>query len=229
MAGLFSGFELGGFSNIFSTFGTIIFGLILFVVIVGIGTIFVIRKRNKAQFNIPLIIITPRSDGKVVEINRGIGGYFKSKKIGGITSFRVKRKGIGTVEIPPPPSTYLSAPDRTLILAQKGVDDYEPVLPESLGRVSIPSGEKIPILNLKARNQDATAWAFDNEESAKKRFTIYTFWDKYKELISMMFFIFVLFLIMYINWIGMKDVVEGLAEVAKVLKQGSAPIITSAP
>jgi len=207
-------------------FQTIMISIIIFVVVCSVIVFFLIRRKINKSYNIPLVIITPRSDGRVVEINRGVGGYFKSKKVGGITSFRVKRKGIGVVDIPPPESIFLTSPDRTLILAQKGMDDYEPVMPESLNQVEIPSGETHAILNLKAKNQDATAWAFDNEETAKKRFTFTSFWDKYNTLISMMMFIFILFLVLYINWIGMKDVVAGLKEVSEILSKSTQPIIS---
>ena len=208
------------------TFKTIIIGLIAFVVVGGGVAVVVWRKIQNKKFNIPLIILTPRSDGKVVEINAGMGGYFKSKKVGGITSFRVKRKGIGVVEIPPPPSSYLSSPNRTLILAQKGVDDYEPVMPSELSYVETDDGERVPILKLKAINQDATAWSYDNEATAKTRFTFLSLWEKYQVMITLMMFVFILFLVLYINWIGMKDVVAGLSEVAKELRGTSIPMIT---
>jgi len=208
------------------TFKTIIIGLISFVVVGGGVGMVVWRRIQNKKFNIPLIILTPRSDGKVVEINAGMGGYFKSKKVGGITSFRVKRKGIGVVEIPPPPSSYLSSPNRTLILAQKGVDDYEPVMPSELSYVETDDGERVPILKLKAINQDATAWSYDNEATAKTRFTFLSLWEKYQVMITLMMFVFILFLVLYINWIGMKDVVAGLSEVAKELRGTSIPMIT---
>ena len=219
---IFSG--IGGALN---TFKYIIIGLIGFVVVGSLVGLFVWKRLQNRKFNIPLIIITPRSDGKVVEINKGLGGYFKSKKVGGITSFRVKRKGIGTVEIPPPPSSFLSSPDRTLMLAQKGIDDYEPVMPSALNYVDTFSGEEqVPILKLRAINQDATAWSFDNAETAKRRFTFASIWDKYQTMITLMIFIFILFLVMYINWIGLKDVVAGLKDVAEILKTSTRPVVT---
>lgn len=216
----------GGLGSAMGSFVHIIIWIIILFIGLIVAGVIVWKVRNYKKFNIPLIIVTPRSDGRVIEINEGKGGYFKSKKVGGITSFRVRRKGIGIVDIPPPPSIFLSAPKRTLILAQKGMDDYEPVLPESLSRVEIPSGKLLPILQLKAKNQDATAWAFDNEASAKQRFTFTSFWEKWQTLITMMMFIFILFLILYIQWIGMKDVVSGLAGVADALKSTTQPIIT---
>lgn len=212
----------GLFNNLFGSlrsFETVILWLFIGAVVIILGLFVGLKLRNRKRFNIPLIIITPRSDGRVVEINSGKGGFFKSKAVGGITSFRVKRKGIKTAEIPPPESTYLSAPGRTLILAQKGVDDYEPVLPESLNRVQTPDGQTFPILKLKAKNQEATAWSYDIEESAKRRFTFASFWDKYQVLITLFVFIFILFLILYIQWIGMKDVVTGLQRVADTFVQ----------
>jgi hypothetical protein len=227
MVNLFGTEVFSGFGSAMNTFMIIIIGLIAFVVIGGTIGFFAWRRNQNKKFNIPLIIITPRSDGRVVEINKGVGGYFKSKRVGGITSFRVKRKGIGVVEIPPPPSSFLSSPDRTLILAQKGVDDYEPVMPSELNYVDTFNGElRVPILKLKAINQDATAWSFDNAETAKKRFTFMSVWDKYQQVITMMIFIFILFLVIYINWIGLKDVVAGLKDVADVLRGTTQPIIT---
>ena len=228
--GLLDGMNLGGFGGgiggAMKAFQTVMIGLIIFVVVVGGGGIYFWRRSQNKKFNIPLVIITPRSDGRVVEINSGLGGYFKSKRVGGITSFRIKRKGIGIVDIPPPPSSYLASPNRTLFLAQKGVDDYEPVMPFELGYVTVPSGERMPILDLKALNQDATAWHCDNLESAKRRFTFASLWEKYQVMFTLMIFVFILFLILYINWMGMKDVVTGLAEVAEQLKSTAAPIIT---
>jgi len=219
------------------TFKMILIGLILFVVVVGGTGIILYRRAQNKKYNIPLIIVTPRSDGRVVEVSNGIGGYFKSKRVGGITSFRVKRKGIGIIEIPPPLSSFLTSPNRTLFLAQKGVDDYQPISPEQLNFVNTELeiedegvkkivSVKQPILNLKGINQDATAWLSDNEESAKKRFTLLSVWEKYQVMITLMMFVFILFLILYINWIGMKDVVAGLKDVVEVLKSTSAPIIT---
>ena len=216
----------GGVGGALETFKYIMGGILLFIIFSSIITLFIYRRFQKKKFNIPLVIITPRSDGRVVEINNGLGGYFKSKKVGGITSFRVKRKGIGVVDIPPPPSSYLASPNRTLFLAQKGVDDYEPIMPYELGQVTVPSGEKFPILELKALNQDATAWHCDNQESAKRRFTFTSLWEKYQVLLTLMTFVFILFLVLYINWLGMKDVVAGLADVAEQLKSIVAPIIT---
>jgi hypothetical protein len=231
------GIDFGGIGGAMETLKWILIGLLIAVVVITIVGIIVYRKIQNKKFNIPLIIITPRSDGRVVEINKGIGGYFKSKKVGGITSFRIKRPGIGIAEIPPPPSSYLSSPNRTLILAQKGIDDYSPVMPYQVNFVDTEMEVeengirkivvvKQPILDLKAINQDATAWGFDNEETAKKRFTFSSLWDKYQGMITMMVFVFILFLILYINWMGMKDVVKGLKEVADMLRSATQPIIT---
>jgi len=218
---------MGGVGGALDTFIYIIVGIISFLVVGSIVSFFVYRRSQSKRFNIPLLIITPRSDGRVVELNNGLGGYFKSKKVGGISSFRIKRKGIGIVDIPPPASSFLTSPNRTLLLAQKGVDDYEPVMPNELAYVDTFDGEKhVAILKLKAINQSATAWNCDNSETAKKRFTFSSVWEKYQVLISLLTFILILFIIMYINWIGMKDVVTGLKEVADVLKGTAAPVIT---
>jgi len=224
--GLLDSIGAGGIGGALQTFQTILMWMLGGGVAVVVGGVYALKKRESMKFNIPLIIVTPRSDGKVIELNTGLGGYFKSQKVGGITSFRIKRKGIAICEIPPPSSDFLSSPNRTLMLAQKGIDDYEPILPESLSKVTTPEGDKITILNLKAINQEATAWGFDNAESAKRRFTFLSIWDKYQSIITMMTFVFILFIIMYINWIGMKDVVTGLADVAQTLRSTTTPIIT---
>lgn len=225
--GMNLGGGLSGIGSALSALKNILIGLAVGVIVLATTGFIVWKRKQNKSYNIPLIIITPRSDGRVVEINTGVGGFFKSKKVGGITSFRVKRKGLGMTEIPPPASSFLSSPNRTLILAQKGIDDYEPVMPDSLTTVETPEGISIPILKMRAINQDATAWAFDNEETAKKRFTFMGVWEKYGTLISMMLFMFVIGLALYINWMGLKDVVAGLTEVAQSLRQTSAPIITS--
>lgn len=219
------GIEAPALTGYLGLFLKIIIGVVLLVVVVVFGIIIYFKRRDKASYNIPCMIITPRSDGRVVEVNPAVGGYFKSAKVGGVTSFRIKRKGIGVVDIPPPTSDFLTGASRTLFLAQKGIDDYEPIKPECLNYIDTPEGV-MPILKLKAVNQDATAWKYDNESSAKKRFTFESFWDKYQVLISLMTFVFVLFLILYIQWIGMKDVVTGLQSVADALRSTSVPIIT---
>jgi len=197
----------GGAGGALAIFKNILIGLVVFIVVCAAVGFFIYKRVQNKKFNIPLIIITPRSDGKVVEINTGIGGFFKSKKVGGITSFKIKRKGIGVVEIPP-----------------------EPVMPTELNYVDTFAGEtRVPILKLKAINQDATAWSFDNAETAKKRFTFLSIWDKYQVMITLMIFIFILFLVMYINWMGLKDVVAGLADVADVLKTSTRPVIIPNP
>ena len=58
----------------------------------------------------------------------------------------------------------------------------------------------------------------DMRENAKKRFTIMGFWEKYKDFIQMTVFIFIVFLALYINWMGLKDIVVVLARVADSLK-----------
>ncbi len=215
----------GGIGSALQTFQTIMIWIVVGVVVFSVLGVYLLRRSDNKKYNIPLIIITPRSDGRVVEINSGMGGFFKSERVGGISSFRIKRKGIKISEIPPPSSDFISSPNRTLMLAQKGVDDYEPILPESLGMVKIPDGSIVPILKLKAINQEATAWGYDNAESSKRRFTFASLWDKYQTMITMMTFVFILFLVLYINWIGMKDVVTGLQTVAETLDRTVSPII----
>ena len=220
---------VGGLSG---PFGQIAGGILDLVIKVIIGilaliTIIVIIwwKRNSKRYNIPVTIWIPRSDGKVTDELSGkgiVGGYFKSR--GGTTSFRLKRKGLSTIDIPPPSSKFLVGLSRKLYLVQKGPDDFEPVLPDSLKYVTTSKGRRLNIVNLKAVNQDATAWVEDNREAAKRRFTFMGFWEKYKDFIQITIFIFIVMLALYINWMGLKEVVVGLKEVAEILtrfKSGS--------
>lgn len=217
----------GGFlSNSIGGLITLLTWILVIIVLIGFSIFWYYRSKKKKSFNIPLIILTPRSDGVVTELNTGKGGFFRSKRVQGITTFKVQRAGLKTAEIPPPASKFLIAPNRTLILAQKGLDDYEPVLPSSLTYVLTPEGQRVPILKLKAINQDATAWSYDIAETARKRFTFTSLWDKYQVLITLMVFIFVLFLVLYINWLGMKDVVSGLKDVSISLKDVVKPVVT---
>jgi len=218
---------LGGMGGSFTTIvgSTIsiviklIAGILLFALIIG----FFLWKRNARKYNIPVTIWIPRSDGKITDEIKAKGGYFKSKK--GVTTFRLKRKKLSTIDIPPPSSRFLVGLSRKLYLVQKGVDDFEAVLPDSFRSVETPGGKKIAVINLKAINQDATAWVEDNRENAKRRFTFSNVWEKYKEFIQMMIFIFIVAIMIYINWMGLKDVVVALQQVADTLR-GPAPIIT---
>lgn len=216
----------GGIGTALQAFQTIMIGIIVGVVVLSVVGFIMLKKSEKKKFNINLQIIVPRSDGRITEWYYGKGAFNKSKRVGGITSFLIKRPGIAKCEIPPPRSDFIIGPNNTLLLAQKGIDDYEPIMPHNLSMVKTPDGKLVPILNLKAINQDATAWGFDVEETAKRRFTFSSLWDKHQAMISMMVFVFILFIVIYINWIGMKDVVTGLQEVATTLKSSIAPVIT---
>lgn len=219
MVELSSLFKFGNLSGIVGSLVNVLIFVFGTIFLCGIIIFFVARKRKKAAYNIPVTIWIPRSDNKIVDEVTGTGGYFKSKSIQGITTFRLKRKGCPIVEIPPPGSKYLVGLNRHLYLVQKGMDDFEPVLPEGFLYVTTESGKRIPIVNLKCVNQDATAWNIDNAETAKKRFTIRGMWEKYKDIIEITIFIFIVFLAIYITWSGLKDVVVGLKDVADALKQ----------
>jgi len=111
------------------------------------------------------------------------------------------------------------------------MDDFEPILPESFSYIDteVPGGDgqtkKVAVINLKCVNQDATAWKFDNEQNAKKRFTFSSFWEKYKDFIQMTIFIMIVFIASYIQYTGLKEVAATLKQVAEVL----APAISNSP
>ena len=197
-----------------------------------VGAFFFAKKRKESQaFNIPVTIFIPRSDNKTRDIIRAKGGYFKSQAVGGITTFRLKRKGVGVIEIPPPASRFLVGFNRELFLVQKGMDDFEPILPESFSYIDTDNAggdgktKKVAVINLKCVNQDATAWKFDNEQNAKKRFTFNSFWEKYRDFIQITIFILIVFVASYIQYNGLKEVAAALQEVSKNL----APVISNAP
>lgn len=210
---------------------SLIFWLVGGVVLI-VGAIFLGKKRKEKQsFNIPVTIFIPRSDNKTRDIIEAKGGYFKSQAVGGITTFRLKRKGVGTIEIPPPGSRFLVGFNRRLFLVQKGMDDFEPVLPESFGYVDceVAGGDgkknKVAVINLKCVNQDATAWKNDNEQNAKKRFTFSSFWEKHQVFIQITIFILIVFIASYVQYNGLKGIADKLEVVARVL----GPAISNAP
>jgi len=204
--------QIGG--SVLSISTKVIGALVLLGLIVG----FVLWRKNKKKYNIPVTIWIPRSSGKIMDEISAIGGYFRSSNPEGIMSFRLKRKGLGVLEIPPPNSKFLVGLSRKLYLVQKGADDFEPVLPDSFKTVTTIKGKKrVAVIDLLAINQDATAWVEDNRESAKRRFTFKNFWDKYKDFIQITIFMFIVSLMIYINWQGLKDVVAGLQNVADAL------------
>jgi len=194
---------------------------------VVVGFVLVIKK-NKKMYNIPVTIWIPRSDGKIVDEFSATGGYFKSKAVQGTTSFRLKRKGVSTLEIPPPSSRFLVGLNRKLYLIQKGMDDFEPVLPDSFKYVQTEDvdGEgnykTMAAINLKCVNQDATAWAEDNRNNAIRRFTISNIWEKYKDFIQMTIFIFIVFLAIYIMWQSMHELVTELARLVDMLTKATS-------
>jgi len=215
-------------------FGMLVFWLVFGAVLL-VGVFFFAKYRKQKQsFNIPVTIFIPRSDNRTRDIIHAIGGYFKSKEVGGITTFRLKRKGVGVIEIPPPASRFLVGYNRELFLVQKGMDDFEAILPESFSYIDVENkdatgkNKKVAVINLKCVNQDATAWKFDNEQNAKKRFTFTSFWEKYKDFIQMTIFIMIVFIASYIQYSGLKEVAKMLGEVAKVLGPtvSNAPVVT---
>jgi len=213
--GQFSGVT-GSITNL-ASLGVKIAGVVLFFIFI---LVFIIWRKNRKSYNIPVTIWIPRSDGKLMDELSAKGGYFRTTQRdgGAITTFRLKRKGLPTIDIPPPASRFLVGLSRKLYLVQKGVDDFEAVLPDSFRYVETPgNNKKIAIINLKCINQDATAWVEDNRENAKKRFTFSGFWDKYKDFIQMTMFIFIVMLAIYINWQGLKDVTVALQNVADSL------------
>ncbi len=218
--------QLGNLAGTFTSIGIKIIAGILGIALIGFA-IWLYRRRKK--YNIPVTIWIPRSDGKITDEVQAKGGYFKTKQEDGgkITTFRLKRKGTTTVDIPPPDSRFLVGLSRRLYLIQKGVDDFEPVHPDSFRYVETEDGEKLAVTNLKCINQDATAWVEDNRENAKKRFTLHSFWDQYKDWIQITVFIFIVMISIYVNWIGLKDVVDGLKEVAQALSQAKGGVSVS--
>jgi len=104
------------------------------------------------------------------------------------------------------------------------MDDFEPILPESFSYIDTENPgadgktKKVAVVNLKCVNQDATAWKFDNEQNAKKRFTFASFWEKYKDFIQITIFILIVFIGFYIQYNGLKEVADSLETVARTLK-----------
>jgi len=223
--------ETGMISETISSTLYLVFWLIGGALLIIGAFVFAKKRKENLAFNIPVMIFIPRSDNKTKDIIMAKGGYFKSKPVGGITTFRLKRKGVGIIEMPPPASRFLMGLDRRLFLIQKGMDDFEPVMPESFGYANTENPaangdtKKVAVINLKCVNQDATAWKCDNEQNAKKRFTFSNFWEKYKDFIQITIFILIVFISCYIQYSGLKEVAAKLADVAASL----GPAISNVP
>ena len=231
MANPFSDYvgELGGsFTGIFTSSLDLIIKVLAAVLVCGLIIGIVVWRKKKKQMNIPVTIWIPRSDGKITDEINARGGYFRIRQAQGgtITTFRLKRKGLSSIDIPPPSSSFLVGLSRKLYLMQKGPDDFEAVLPDSFRRVKTQSGKVVAITDLKCINQDATAWVEDIRENSKRRFTIHGFWEKYKDFIQITIFIFIVMLSLYINWQGLKEVAVQLAEVAENLGGGGSVAIS---
>ncbi|RPI76029.1 MAG: hypothetical protein EHM47_00900 [Ignavibacteriales bacterium] len=214
-------------TGMFSSAGGVLLKVIGGVIFIGIVIAVLMWRKRKKSMNIPVTIWIPRSDGKITDEINAVGGYYRLKQREGgyITVFRLKRKGLASLELPPPSSRFLVGLSRKLYLVQKGPDDFEAVLPESFRYVTTASGKKIAMIDLKCINQDATAWVEDIRENSIKRFTLSGFWDKYKDFIQITIFIFIVMISMYVNWKGLKDVAAALQNVASSLSP-SAPVVT---
>ena len=223
---------MGGMGGSFSTILASTWSLVSKLLVAGlVGAVIIaaiIWRKKKKAMNIPITIWIPRSDGKITDEVSAVGGYYRTKQGDGgyITTFKLKRKGLATIEITPPASRFLVGLSRKLYLIQKGIDDFEPVLPDSFKMVETSNGKRVAVINLKCINQDATAWVEDVRESSKKRFTLHGFWEKYKDFIQITIFIFIVMLSLFINWKGLKDVVTGLQGVADNLRGVGSVTVT---
>jgi len=221
--------ELGGsFTGMLGSTWDIVSKLLIAGVISGAVIAWIIWRKKKKAMNIPVTIWIPRSDGKITDEIQATGGYYRFKQPEGgyVTVFKLKRKGLGAIELPPPSSRFLVGLSRKLYLVQKGPDDFEAVLPDGFKEVTTSTGKKVAVIDLKCINQDATAWVEDIRENAKKRFTLHGFWEKYKDFIQITIFIFIVMLSMFINWKGLKEVAGALADVANTLRGTSAVAIS---
>ena len=226
MAGLFGEGIGGSLGGIASSLVSIFFWGAIVIALLTAMFFFARWWKTKKSYNIPCRIYIPRSDNTTQDVIDCVGGYFKSKPVGGTTTFRLKRKGVGIIELPPPPSRYLMGYNRHLHLVQKGMDDFEYVMPKSFGFVTVEgTNQRLAVVNLRCINQDATSWKEDNLENAKQRFTLHSFWEKYKDFIQMTIFIFIIFIAMYIMWQGLGEVATALKDVAQSL----GPAVSNTP
>lgn len=219
-------------SDFANSFGSILGGIINFLVklLVGLGALGIIgfalyKKQKNKTLNIPVTIWIPRSDGKITDEVDARGGYSKTKQQSGgyITTFKLHRKGQKTIDIPPPASRFLVGLSRKLYLIQKGIDDFEPVDPNSFRYVEVPSGKKIPVINLRCMNQDATAWVEDNRANASRRFTLSSLWEKYQTLISLIVMVMIMMIFVYVNYMGLEKLAVEFARLVEQL----APKVSS--
>jgi len=223
--------DVGGLSSTVSSItgtaaalGVRIGAAILGVLLIGL---FIWYKYNKKSYNIPVTIWIPRSDGKLLDEIDATGGFFRVRQPEGgfVTEFRLKRKGSPVLAQPPPSSHFLIGLRRKLYLIQKGIDDFEPVIPDSFREVTTETGEVYALTELKCINQAATAWVEDNRENAKRRFILHGFWEKYKDFIQMSIFIFIVMIAIYINWSGLKEVAIALQGATKGVCSAASNVI----
>lgn len=168
----------------------------------------------KRKDKINVIIIEPQPSGKVNKIYTCVGQLITLE---GIPYLQVKLKDRTKFNITSPTQEFYTKSPPSIMLVDLGNGNYKPILPNSLRKVEIPNGDKIPISELRGINQMVKAWGVDNYESAIRRFTFQSLFDKWKRVMLLMFFIGVLFVMMYISWNGMDQMIEPLAEINKEL------------
>lgn len=166
----------GGLTGIFDIVLQVAVWLILAGGVISIFIWMYVRKQN----NIPILIHSPRSDGKLINefLGRGRIKIFRS----GAKVLKFKRKGKrGNIIISAPSPHFFVSPSNNLHLVQTGVNSYEPVHPDSY--TTIYNDDKpVSLIKFKAKNDKAGTFGNLVERRLKDTFTIQTFFQQYKEI-----------------------------------------------
>lgn len=168
---IFGGIGVGGFALIF------IFGL---AVLLGVGGFAWWAFTKKKNWNLKVEFKLTRSDGRYIGAEWG-KGYYDSKR--GVVF--LKRKGKKAVPMEPfDVKKYLQGTE-ILTVAQVGMEQYLPVLPDSyLEMEDDTTGEKAAFMKLKVDLSKSKAWRSQFERDAKAAYTIMSLLSQYAQFIG---------------------------------------------
>jgi len=172
--------------------------IILFVLAIFGGVAYWARKRKK--WNLIVGFRLPRSDGRIVNYERG-KGFYDTKN--GFVS--LKRKKLSPIDMKPFSVTKYLQGGNYLEVLQVAPDDFIPILPQSyriITKSNAKEGEqkKFALLNIEGDMLERKQWAIHAVESALNRFTLKGFLKRHELAVTISIIMFSLFIGFAILW-----------------------------
>jgi len=167
-------------------------GMWVFIGIVALGLIAgaAIWAKKRKKWNLRVEFKLPRSDGKIVNSEKGKGFFDAS---GGFVS--LKRKGLSPIDMKPfNVNKYLQGGNYLEVL-QIGPNDFIPILPKSYTLITksdakLGEQKKFALLEIEGDMGERKEWASNAAEAAANRFTLKGFLNKHWRAIEITIIMF---------------------------------------